>query len=126
MALAILSRIVVGILLIVHGFAHYNLPTLWGSRTEVHSWLLGNLGQASMRAVGNALWMITLFVFLAAGIVAFTNQPLWRALTIGGAVISLLVMLIFWDGKMILGVVVNVAVLAALIWLKLPPTNLIR
>ena len=126
MALAILSRIVVGLLLIVHGFAHYNLPSLWGSRPEVHSWLLGNLGQASMRAVGNALWLATLLIFLAAGIVTFTNQPLWRILTIGGSVISLLIMLLFWDGKMILGVIVNVAVLAALLWLKWPPAHLIR
>lgn len=126
MALAILSRIVVGILLIVHGFAHYNLPSLWGSQSTLHSWLLGNLGQSSLRSLGGILWISTLLVFLAAGIITFTNQPLWRALTIAGSVVSLLTMLVFWDAKMILGVIVNVAVLVALLWLKFPPASLIR
>jgi len=125
-ALAILARIVIGLLLIVHGFAHWNLPGLWGTRPTLQSWLLGSLGQAPLRSLGGILWVSTLLVFLVAGIITFTNQPLWRALTITGAVISLLTMLLFWDGKMILGVAVNVAVLVALLWLKIPPASLIR
>jgi len=126
MALAVLSRIVIGLLLIVHGFAHYNLPSLWGSQPTLRSWLLGNSAQASLRSIGSILWVSTLLIFLIAGIVTFTNQPLWRVLTIAGAVVSLMTMLVFWDGKMILGVVVNVAVLVALLGLKFPPTSLIR
>lgn len=126
MALAILSRIVVGSLLIIHGFAHYNLPSLWGSRPEIQSWLLRNLGQPSLRSIGGVMWISTLLIFLVAGIVTFTNQPLWRILTIAGSVLSLLTMLLFWDGKMILGVVVNVAVLIGLIVLQWPPASFIR
>ncbi len=126
MLLSILARIVVGVLLIVHGFAHYNLPTLWGSRSSLSSWLLGGMGQAALRTISSMLWVVTLLVFLVAGIVTFTNQPAWRALTIGGAVVSLLTMFLFWDAKMILGVVVDVAVLVALIGLKWPAVNILR
>ena len=126
MFVSVLARIVVGLLLMTHGLAHYNLPTLWGSEPNHTSWLAGALGQSSMRLVGLVLWIITLLVFMTAGIVTFTNQPAWRTISVIGSALSLLIMFLFWDSKMIYGVAINIAVLVALIFLKWPMTNLIR
>ena len=49
----ILIRIVIGLLLIIHGFAHWQITTVWGSRGSAQSWLLGERG-----ALGTVLWAL--------------------------------------------------------------------
>jgi len=42
--LRILTRIVIGLLLVVHGFAHWEITTAWGSKEVASSWLLDDYG----------------------------------------------------------------------------------
>jgi len=114
----IVIRIVIGLLLIVHGFAHWNITTAWGAKESARSWLLGDAGM-----LGTVLW--ALLGFLLAGIVVFLGWGLWRPLAIGAAAISLITMVLFWDWRMAIGVIVDVGILAALLWVKWPPPELV-
>src|SRR3712207_7756997 len=51
----ILMRIIIGVLLIVHGFAHWEITSAWGSKESATSWLMGEAG-----ALGTMLWAGTL------------------------------------------------------------------
>jgi hypothetical protein len=123
--MAIFLRIGIGLLLIIHGFAHYNIITVWGQRRAPSSWLLGGLGQGALLPLGKSLWLATLFAFIAAGLLAFFNVPAWRWLSVAGAGLSLLTIFLFWDIKMGIGAAVGVGILAGLLWLRWPPTALI-
>jgi hypothetical protein len=107
-------------LLIVHGFAHWQITTGWGSRATVESWLLPTLGLPTVQSMGNFLWMVTLLTFVATGIVVFFGMEWWRTVAIVGALLSLLVIALFWQPNMILGAAVDVAILVALLWVHWP------
>ena len=116
----ILLRIIVGFLLIIHGFAHWEITTAWGSKESATSWLLGQAG-----AFGTALWAVTLVGFTFAGLAVFIGLGIWRPLAIAAAIISLVTMALFWHFSMIIGAVVDVGVLIALLWAKWPQPNLV-
>jgi hypothetical protein len=111
----------IGLLLAIHGFAHWQLTTLWGSRPEASSWLLG----ASGAGLGNALWVLALLTFLAAGIGAGFHWSWWRPAAILASVISLAVMALYWDSNMALGAAVNIGVLVGLLWLRWPTPEMV-
>jgi hypothetical protein len=123
--MALLLRLLIGFLLIIHGFAHYNIITVWGARPAPSSWLLGGMSAAALQSVGKTLWVTTLLLFIAAGLLTFFNLPAWRWLSVAGAVVSLLTIFLFWDLKMGIGVAIGVGILAGLLWLNWPPTALI-
>ena len=52
---AILIRLIIGLLLIIHGFAHWNMTTVWGSKVSAQLWLLGE-----SVALGTVLWALAL------------------------------------------------------------------
>ncbi|MCC6169194.1 MAG: hypothetical protein IT329_18375 [Caldilineaceae bacterium] len=113
-------RVVVGLLLVIHGFAHYQITTGWGSRQSASSWLLTGLAPASLNSLGNALWVVTLLAFIAAGIAVFAGMGWWRGLAILASVLSLIVIGLFWQPNMILGAAVNIGILVALLWVHWP------
>ena len=116
----ILMRIIIGVLLIVHGFAHWEITSAWGSKESATSWILGQAG-----AFGTVLWALALAGFILAGIAVFIGFRLWRPLAIVSAVISLVTMALFWHFSMIIGAVVDVGILVALLWAKWPQPNLV-
>jgi hypothetical protein len=107
-------------LLIIHGFAHWEITTAWGSKESASSWLLGQAG-----ALGTVLWAVTLVGFILAGLAVFIGLGIWRPLAIASAVISLVTMALFWHFSMIIGAVVDVGILVALLWAKWPQPNLV-
>jgi hypothetical protein len=115
-------RIVVGLLLIIHGIAHYSITTGWGSRQSADSWALGGLGlgTATITPIGNVLMALSLFTFLASGVLLFFNQEWWWALAVTASVFSLLVITLFWQPNMVLGLVLDVAIIVALLWPNSP------
>ena len=115
-------RIVVGLLLIIHGVAHYSITTGWGSRQSADSWALGGLGlgAATVVPIGNVLTVMSLLTFVASGALLFFNQEWWRTLAVVASVFSLLVITLFWQPNMVLGVVLDIAVIIALLWPNSP------
>jgi len=59
---------------------------------------------------------MSLLTFVASGGLLFFNQEWWRALAVVAAVFSLLVIILFWQPNMALGVLLDIAVIIALLW----------
>ena len=118
--LRILTRIVIGLLLVVHGFAHWEITTSWGSKEVASSWLLGQAG-----TLGTVLWAVGLGGFILAGIAVFIGLRMWRALAIASAVTSLVTMVLFWETTMGIGAIVDVGIVVALVWAKWPQPKLV-
>ena len=119
--LSVLIGAGIGLLLAVHGFAHWQLTTFWGSQPEATSWLLGG----SAAGLGNALWVASLLAFLVAGIGAGFHLSWWRPAAVAGAAVSLVLMALFWDARLWMGAATNVGVLAGLLWLRWPSSELL-
>jgi NAD(P)-dependent dehydrogenase (short-subunit alcohol dehydrogenase family) len=94
---------------------------LWGSRPEASSWLLGR----SAASLGTGLWVLALFAFLIAGVGAGFHLGWWRSATVLATVVSLLALGLFWDRRFWIGLGVDVAVLAGLLWLRWPPIDVL-
>jgi len=96
----IVIRITIGVLLMIHGFAHWQITTGWGKLTAESAVLRAvGMGDGAVASLGTALWVAALFSFNLAGIGVFAGQGWWRALAISAAVVTLLVMGLFWQSK---------------------------
>ena len=104
-------------LLMLHGFAHWQITSGWGSRMAAESDVLRSVGLAdtAVASLGTALWVVTLLNFNLAGIVIFVGWGWWRGLAIAAAVVSLLVTGLFWQPNFRLGVAVDVGIPIALL-----------
>ena len=125
MALSI--RIGIGLLLIMHGFAHYQITRGWQPDQPDQSWLLGTLGlnQETIHAIANPLWVIALLGLIAAGIVTMAIPGWWRPVVIVAAALSLLVLALFYRPGVSIGVLVDVGVLVALLWAHWPTPEIV-
>jgi hypothetical protein len=112
---------IIGILLAIHGFAHWQVTTLWGSRPEASSWILGT----SARGLGNALWLVALLVLVGAGAGAAFHLGWWRPAAIIGSVVSLVVLGLFWHRRVGIGAAVDVGVISGLLWLGWPSAEML-
>jgi hypothetical protein len=121
----IVFRVSVGLLFIIHGFAHWQITTGWGSKTTIESWLMPILGQSTLESLGNFLWVAALIVFVGTGIVLFFGAQWWRGLAVAGSLLSLLVIIFFWQPNMILGAAVDAGILVALLWVNWPTPQLL-
>ncbi len=121
-----------GLFIIAHGLVHGIMafvPEPAEDRARVgtfwrRSWLLGGLGvgRTTIKALIYVLAMLTALAFLVAGLSFFNVLLLgyWRPLTFTATVISLVTLLVFWDRRLALGIVIDLALLAALL-LNWPP-----
>lgn len=112
----LLIRVAIGLLLVVHGFAHWNITTGWGARTTADSWVLG----ANAAAIGTPLWTAALVAFILAGVAVFVFPGAWRPIAVVASLLSLATIGLFWQPQMALGAAVDAGVLAALLWFGWP------
>jgi hypothetical protein len=97
-------RLVLAVVVLAHGVGHLLFlgPSLriadWAGQTS-HSWLLTEtIGDGPSRAIASAIWITTVVLFVA-GVGAFLlDSAWWREITIAGAVVSILGIVLFWDG----------------------------
>lgn len=116
----VVLRILVGALLVVHGIAHVEITSVWGSRDSSTSWLFGDAD-----TLGTVLSTVALGGFVLSGLAVFIGLGVWRPLAVVAACFSLVTIALFWDRKLILGVAVNVAIVVALVWAKWPGADLV-
>ena len=122
----IVVRIIIGALLMIHGFAHWQITSGWGKVTPDSAVLrAAGMEAAALASLGAALWVVALISFNLAGIAIFAGQGWWRVLAIGAAVVSLLVMTLFWQPSFIIGAAVDVGILVALLWAHWPAPALV-
>lgn len=125
-------RIVFALFLIAHGFITMSLatvpvpapgalrtpyfPAFW--RADVDSaWPASRLGLAPalVRTAGWVLWLAAFIFFSGAGLGLLglpVLQGLWQPLAAAGAGLSLLLLALFWHPWLVLGVLLNMGILA--------------
>jgi len=133
-------RIIIGLVLIVHGIGHCMafFPALNITSTEHwhhRSWVLTPLiGDTASRVLSIVLFGAAMIGFLAAGLGLFgwlVPHDWWRSLSIVSAVISLVALALFWNSFAALfpnkigAIAVNVAVLWGLLISNWPPETAI-
>lgn len=130
-------KIVIGLVLLAHGIGHsmgllqvFKVATV-NPQWQGDSWLLtGVAGTTATQAIGVALWTLAIvgFAALAAVVVGWLPEAWWQPLAIGSAAISLVGLLFFpiaFPLFSTLGaLVVDVAVLAAVLWFHWAPSDL--
>jgi hypothetical protein len=118
---------IIAIFLILHGLVHAilalapnpNAPDARVGEFFSQSWLLNSLG---LPAGGGRSLAITLAAIATLGFVATGLALLdflvpfdwWRTLAIVSAIVSLLLLVIFWNRYLIIGVAIDILILAAL------------
>jgi hypothetical protein len=138
-------RIVVGALLILHGLitvaqsgGSFNptggLPNpkwlSWWPIPMGQSWLLARLGLESsfLGTLAGLLWLVSGAALIAAALGLFgfiIPTPWWRALAGVGAVISLLLFIIYAHPLYTIGIGANIAILLVLLWAKWPSPEIL-
>lgn len=142
-------KLLIGVLLIIHGLivagqsagsfgatlpSEMQNPSFvsWWPINMGRSWLLSWLGLERTLAVyriGGLLWLAGGIALVAAGLGVFgfmIPTDWWRDLAIGGAALSLFMLLVYFHPITIIGTASSLAVLIALLWAKWPPTSLVR
>jgi hypothetical protein len=130
-------KIGLALFIIAHGLVHAALglapdpadpdgrPGAFFTSPE-RSWLLTlwGLSAGAVRWTGLLLVALTTIGFVLAGLGIFGVPGLvaiWRTSAVVSAGISLLLLLLFWHRWLPVGVLINLGVLIALLWLKWPP-----
>jgi len=132
----IMSGIFFGIFIVLHGLVHLLYFGQSAKYFELQpgmtwpdgSWAFSRLfGEIGIRNLASVLLALTAFVFVAGGIGIFTKQAWWRPVILAAAVFSSLIYLLFWDGgwgrldnKGGVGILINLAILAALLVFRWP------
>ena len=142
-------KLLISILLIIHGLIvagqaagsfgstipnELQNPTFvsWWPINMGRSWLFSWLGFDRTLAVyklGGVFWLAGGLALVAAGlgVLGFViPTDWWRELAIGGAAISLFMLILYFHPITIIGTASSLAVLIALLWAKWPPTSLVR
>ena len=113
-------QIVLGLLLVAHGLIHLmwfvpNDDAAWPFRLDRSRLLL----EASRRTVGTALIALVGAAFALLGPAVWGVPGLvsiWPILAIVGAVASAAVLVVFWDRQLVMGVVIDVALIVVALW----------
>jgi len=92
------------------------------------SWVFSNwLGQGGIRFLASILLVLAGFGYIASGIGIFVNQAWWRPVIISVAILSSLIFIIFWNGRMqnldgqgMIGVLINLWLLVMVIFVHWP------
>lgn len=133
-------KIALGIFIIAHGLVHAILaaaPNPSDSNAKPgafftaadRSWLpqLG-LSASAVQWIGISLVALSTLGFVLAGLGIFGVAGLsaiWRTVAVISSCISLVLLILFWHPWLPVGVLIDIAILIALLWAKWPPISLI-
>jgi hypothetical protein len=122
-------KTVVAIFLILHGLVHAILamapsphaPEAVFATFFSRSWLLSSLGlsESAGRSISFLLAALATIGFVATGLALLDFLipfDWWRTLAIASASVSLLLLVIFWNTYLIVGIVIDIVILVTLIF----------
>ena len=128
--------ILLGVLFVLHGLVHllYTGQSLrifelqpgmyWPDGALAFSKLLE---VSTIRTLASVLLVLAAFGFVIGGAAVIFKQAWWRPMIVGVAVFSTLIYLLLWDGgwqsldnKGFVGILINLAILAALLVFRWP------
>lgn len=120
-------RIVAGLFLIAHGLVHLlylaRRPEDAASTypfVPEERWLARPLGPSAARAVAGTLAVACAIVFGVSGIALLVNADLWQPTAVAGSVVSLVLMLLFFHPWLLLGIAIDVAIVASVLSWHVP------
>ena len=120
-----LLRIVIGVLLLLHGLIHLVLALVPNPDADqpavatffsgwARPWLRDTLSGGTLQAIPVVLAVLAGLAFIAAGLAMFdflVPHDWWRIMAIAGSIVSLILCLLFWNTNLIVGPLVAVAIL---------------
>ena len=134
--------ILFGIFVVLHGLVHmlyfgqsaryFELQPgmLWPDGSWAFSGLLGDV---TARNLANVFLVVAAIGFVIGGIGVFAKQAWWRPAVLAAAIFSSVIYLLFWDGgwghldnKGGVGILINLAILAALLVFQWPSIELVN
>ena len=131
-------RLVLGLFILAHGLVHlwyFTLSQRWVAfKPEMGwsgtSWLFTSLlGDTATRLVAGALFILAALGFTLGGAGLLLRTDWWHAILVASAIVGALTTLFFWDGrtelivqKGLIGLLIDAAILVALLVLKWPPS----
>ncbi|MBN2392514.1 MAG: hypothetical protein JXR84_17420 [Anaerolineae bacterium] len=129
-------KIIVGVFMVLHGLVHllylgqrqrfFELQPglVWPDGAWAFSRLLGDV---TTRKLAGVLLVLAAMGFVAGGVGILAGQDWWRLLVVGAAVLSAVLYILMWNGYLqqlddqgIIGILINVAILAAVLVLRWP------
>jgi hypothetical protein len=130
-------KIAIGVVLVAHGIGHsmgllqvFKVATV-NPQWQGDSWLLsGVMGTTFAQAIGVSLWTLAIigFALLAGVVVGWVPAAWWQPVAIGSAVVSLVGLFLFPMAfptfSSIGALVIDIAVLAAVLWYHWTPSDL--
>jgi hypothetical protein len=133
----VLLKLILAAFLFAHGMIHmsYLMPRppatasgpSWPFALD-RSWVLSPLGVASgaMRVMGLALALVTVaaFTVAAASVLGVVPQPLWTAAVAVGAASSLGLLVVFFHPWLVVGLLIDLALLGATLIARWTPDGL--
>ena len=135
-------KIALAIFLIAHGLVHAGLaaapnPVDQDSKpgafftTPERSWLLprSGLNPAAVQWIGIILVASATLGFVLAGLGVFGVSGLttiWRTVAVFSSCVSLLLLILFWHSWLIVGVLIDIGIMIALLWVKWPAENILQ
>jgi hypothetical protein len=92
------------------------------------SWAFSRLlGEKSTKLLASALCLLAALGFIAGGIGLFFGQAWWRNISVAAAAISILLYILFWNGKLQkmddqggVGILIDIAILAVIVLFQWP------
>jgi hypothetical protein len=134
-------KILLAVFLILHGMVHAILaaapiPNEPDSNpgafftNSTRSWLLPRLGlnDTAIQWIGIILVILAALGFILAGLGVIGVPGLndvWRTVAVVSACVSLLLLIVFWHTWLMVGVLIDIGILIALLWLDWPSVELI-
>jgi hypothetical protein len=134
-------KIIIALFLIAHGLVHAGLaaapnpndpetkPGAFFTSPE-RSWLLPNLGinSSAVQWIGIILVALATLGFILAGLGVFGIPGLaeaWRTIAVFSAVVSLLLLVLFWHPWIIVGILIDIGILLSILWADWPSDTVI-
>lgn len=129
-------QLIIGIFVLLHGLVHMWFVTLSQGWVEFQtdmgwtgkSWLLTNwMGQDLIKNAATTMYGLATLLYLVAGIGLLAKQNWTQPWMIGASIVSVVAILVFWDGnfsllvqKGLLGFLISVGLLVAALVFKWP------
>jgi hypothetical protein len=117
-------RVVLGLFLVAHGLVHAGIWTTPKPATgkarpfdPASSWLLDRLGasQRSAHMVSVVLALVAAAGFVVGGLGLLVHAAWWGAVAGGSAAVSLLLMVLYFNPWLVVGLGIELAIIAALL-----------
>jgi hypothetical protein len=132
-------KTVIALILIAHGLVHAGLAAAPDPKdpdnkagafftSAKRSWLLLKLGLSpiTIQWIGIGLVSLATLGFVLAGLGIFGVPGLdtiWRVIAIVSAAISLLLLILFWHRWLVVGILIDLVILAELLWINWLPAS---